>query len=163
MKSLLVKLGIILLLALLLFGGCTIHHQARLYDLEAGNVILVNSQIRGNRAITEAVLPNGVHCRGECVSGGEGFVSFGGTYSSANLYSSWGNIYGYGSTTYSSTTVPLSQRGVGVSICDDGTTIECEYRAEMGSGFGNTVFSINGSCCQANNVFNFFRISRTEI
>lgn len=127
MKSLIRSIALILLVYFFLCG-CTIHHQARLYDLETGNVILVNSRIRGNRAITEAVLPNGVHCRGECVSGGEGFVSFGGAYSSVNLYSSWGNIYGYGSTTYSSTTVPLSQRGVGVSVCDDGTTMECEYR-----------------------------------
>jgi hypothetical protein len=123
-----INMVLFILLILLPIGGCTIHHQARLYDLETGNVILVNSRIRGNRAITEAVLPNGVHCRGECVSGGEGFASFGGAYSSANLFSSWGNIYGYGFTSYSSTTIPLSQRGVGVSICDDGTTMECEYR-----------------------------------
>ncbi len=111
--------------------GCasTIHHQARLYDLETGNVILVNSQITGNRAITEAVLPNGAHCKGESVSGGEGFTSSGYTHSSADLFSSWGKIYGYGSTSYSSTTVPLSQRGVGVAVCDDGTTMECEYIA----------------------------------
>ena len=83
----------------------------------------MDSRIRGNRVIPEAVLPNGIRCGGKCVSGGEGFVSFGRAYSSVNLYSSWGNIYGYGSTTHSSTTVPLSQRGIGVSICDDGTTM----------------------------------------
>jgi len=37
----------------ILLTGCTIHHQARLYDLETGNVIMVNSRIRGNRAINE--------------------------------------------------------------------------------------------------------------
>src|SRR4030042_2820763 len=118
----------LILLVLLLLSGCTIHHQARLYDLETGNVILVNSRIRGNRAINEAVLPTGEKCNGESISGGEGFVSLGGAHSSVNLFSSWGNIYGYGSTTYSSVTVPLSQRGVCVLICGNGITFECEYR-----------------------------------
>ena len=122
------KLFLVILLVLLILGGCTIHHQARLYDLETGNVILVNARIRGNRAINEAVLPTGEKCNGESISGGEGFVSLGGAYSSINLSSSWGNIYGYGSTTYSSITVPLSQRGVCVLICGNGITIECEYR-----------------------------------
>lgn len=111
-----------------LLTGCTIHHQARLYDLETGNVIMVNSRIRGNRAINEAVLPTGEHCNGESISGGEGSISHGVAYSSANLFSSWGNIYGQGSTTYSSATVPLSQRGVCVLICENGITFECEYR-----------------------------------
>jgi hypothetical protein len=88
----------------------------------------VNARIRGNRAINEAVLPTGEKCNGESISGGEGFVSLGGAYSTINLSSSWGNIYGYGSTTYSSTTVPLSQKGVCVLICENGITFECEYR-----------------------------------
>jgi hypothetical protein len=91
-------------------------------------VILVNAQIRGNRAINEAVLPTGERCNGESVSGGEGFTSSGGAYSSAYLSSSWGNIYGHGFTTYSSTSIPLSQRGVCVLVCEKGITFECEYR-----------------------------------
>ena len=122
------KYVLLILLVFLFLEGCTIRHQARLYDLETGNVILVNARIRGNRAINEAVLPTGEKCNGESISGGEGFVSLGGAYSSINLSSSWGNIYGYGSTTYSSTTVPLSQRGVCVLICENGITFECEYR-----------------------------------
>ncbi len=110
-------------------AGCasTIQHQARLYDLETGNVILVNALIRGNRAINDAVLPTGEKCNGESVSGGEGFSSFGAAHSSANLFSSWGNIYSYGSTTYSSKTIPLSQRGVCILVCENRITFECEY------------------------------------
>jgi hypothetical protein len=127
MKSRITIVFVFLLISFLL-EGCTIHHQARLYDLETGNVILVNARIRGDRAINEAVLQTGEKCNGESISGGEGFRSFGWAYSSVNLFSSWGNIYGYGSTTYSSAAIPLSQRGVSVLICENGITFECEYR-----------------------------------
>jgi len=115
---------VLILLFLLLPGGCTLYQQGRLHDLETGNVILVDSKIRGNSAITEATLPNGIHCRGEYVTGREGFVTSGGSYSPRD----WGDIYGFGFTS-SSTTVPISQRGVGFVICDDGTTMDCEYKA----------------------------------
>jgi len=109
------KISLILMI-LFLLSGCAIRHQARLYDLEIGNVILVKSWIRGNRAIVEAVLPSGEHCKGECVSGGKGAVS-------------WGNIYSfyYGSASYSSATIPLSQRGVMMMVCEKGITFDCEY------------------------------------
>jgi hypothetical protein len=117
----------LILLVLLLLGGCTIHHQARLYDLETGNVILVDSRIRGNRAIIETVLPSGEHCKGECVTGSEGAVSWGGIYS-----------YYYGSAIYSSTSIPRSQRGIGMMVCEGGITFDCEYQVRRGAieGYG---------------------------
>jgi hypothetical protein len=112
------KIRMLFLVALfaVLFGACTIRHQARLYDLETGDVILVNARIRGNRAIDEAILPSGEHCKGESISGGGGAVS-------------WGNIYShyYGSASYSSATIPLSQRGVMTMVCEKGITFDCEY------------------------------------
>ena len=123
MKSWIGNLSLILLF-FLLAGGCTIHHESRLYDLETGNVIVFKSSIRGNRATSEGILPNGSRCRGEAVSGGAGFVTSGGSYSSG----SWGGIYGYANTSFSAVTVPMSQRGVSFAICDDGTAIDCEYR-----------------------------------
>lgn len=101
--------NIAFLLILLLFSGCAVRHQARLYDLETAEIILVKSYIRGNRAINEATLPTGENCKGESISGGGGAVS-------------WGNIYSYyyGSASYSSATIPLSQRGVATLVCKKG-------------------------------------------
>ncbi len=115
---------VLILLFLLLSGGCTIYRQGRLYDLQTGTVILVDSKITGNRAIIEATLANGTHCKGEGVTGRENFITSGGSYSPRN----WGDIYGFGFTS-SARTVPVSQRGVGFVICDDGTTMGCEYKA----------------------------------
>jgi len=115
MKSWVRGIALILLVSLFLCG-CTIHHQARLYDLETGDVILVNAWIRGNRAINKAVLPTGERCNGESISGGGGSVS-------------WGKIYShhYGSASYSQVNVPLSQRGVMTMVCEKGITLDCEY------------------------------------
>ena len=101
---------------LFLLIGCTIHHQAIMYNMETGNVILATARIRGNRAIDEATLPTGERCNGESVSGGGGSIS-------------WGNIYSYyyGSASYSSATIPLSQRGVMAMVCEKGITFDCEY------------------------------------
>ncbi len=110
------KKVMLVLSAIVMLGGCTIHHQARLYDLETGDVILVYASISGNRAIDNAVLPTGERCNGESVSGGEGTRS-------------WGSIYSYtfGSASYSSATIPLSQRGVMTMVCERGITFDCEY------------------------------------
>jgi hypothetical protein len=115
MKSLIRSIALILLVSFFLCG-CTIHHQARLYDLETADVILVKVYIRGNRAIDEATLPTGERCKGESVSGGAGSVT-------------WGNIYSYyyGSASYSSATIPLSQRGVMTMVCEKGIVFDCEY------------------------------------
>lgn len=115
MKSLIRCIALILLVSFFLYG-CAIRHQARLYDLETGDVILVKAWVRGNRAINEAILPTGEHCKGESVSGGGGTVS-------------WGNIYlnYYGSASYSSAAIPLSQRGVMTMVCEKGITFDCEY------------------------------------
>jgi hypothetical protein len=123
MKSFIIYIVLILLVIFFLFG-CSIRHQARLYDLETGDVILGVSKIRSSsRATAEFVLPSGEKCKGESVTVQEGSVS-------------WGNIYSfyYGSASYSSTNIPLSQRGISVYICDRGTTFECEYTAST-SGF----------------------------
>jgi len=111
------------IVGLLILSGCTIRHQARLYDLETGDVVVGTSKIRGSRATAEFVLTSGEKCKGESVTVQEGSVS-------------WGNIYSfyYGSASYSSTNIPLSQRGISVYICDRGTTFECEYVAST-SGF----------------------------
>jgi hypothetical protein len=115
MKSLIRSIALILLVSFFICG-CAIRHQARLYDLETADVILVKAWVRGNRAINEAILPTGEHCKGESVSGGEGAVS-------------WGNIYSYyyGSASYSSATIPLSQRGVMTMVCEKGIIFDCEY------------------------------------
>jgi len=134
-----IRMVFLLVVISLLFCGCTIHHQARLYDMETGNVILVNARIRGNRALNDAVLPSGEHCNGESITGGEGSVTIGSSYSSGNLFSSWGSIYTYGSTTnYSSATIPASQRGVCILICENNVTFDCEYRVSSFSvqGYG---------------------------
>ena len=106
----------LILVVLLLLDGCAIRHQARLYDLETADVIVVKAWVRGNRAVNEAILPTGEQCKGESVSGGGGAVS-------------WGNIYShyYGSASYSSATVPASQRGVMTMVCEKGITFDCEY------------------------------------
>jgi len=110
------KLILLVLLVTFILCGCVVHHQARLYDLQTGDVILVDSRIVGNRATTEAILPTGEHCKGECVSGGD-----------VTIY--WGNLYSayYGSVGYYAAAIPLSQRGVGTLICDRKTVLDCEY------------------------------------
>ena len=115
MKSWVRSIALILLVSFFLCG-CTIHHEARLYDLETGDVILVKAYIRGNRAIDEATLPTGERCKGESVSGRGGSVT-------------WGNIYSYyyGSTSYSSSTISLSQRGVMTMVCEKGIVFDCEF------------------------------------
>jgi hypothetical protein len=44
---------------------------------------------------------------------------------------SWGNIYSYyyGSASYSSVNIPLSQRGVATMVCEKGITFDCEFVA----------------------------------
>lgn len=110
------KFVLLILLVFLFSEGCAIRHQARLYDLETADVILVKAWVRGNRAIDEATLPTGEHCKGESVSGGGGSVS-------------WGSIYShnYGSASYSSATIPLSQRGIMTMACEKGITFDCEF------------------------------------
>jgi len=117
-----IGIAFILTANLILSSGCTIHHQGRLYDMNTGNVIALEFQIKGHRAINQAVLPSGERCHGESVSGGDGFITVGGTQSS------WGSLYGYGNSSYSSVSVPFSQRGVCVLVCENAITIECEYR-----------------------------------
>lgn len=115
MKSWVRGIALILLVSIFLCG-CTIHHQARLCDLETADVILVKAYVRGNRAINEATLPTGESCKGESVSGGGGSVT-------------WGNIYSYyyGSASYSSSTIPLSQRGEMTMVCEKGIVFDCEF------------------------------------
>ncbi len=72
-----IRMVFLLVVISLLICGCTIHHQARFYDLETADVILVKAWVRRNRAIDEATLPTGEHCKGESVSGGRGYVSWG--------------------------------------------------------------------------------------
>lgn len=139
---------LLILSFLLLCGGCTIHHESRMYDLETGNVIVFKSSIRGNRATSEGILPNGSRCRGEAVSGAEGFVTSGHSYSSGN----WGNIYGYGTTSFSAVTVPVSTRGVSFVICDDGTAMDCEYRVSAPN------FQIQGYGMCRDNRGKFYRL-----
>lgn len=138
---------VLILLFLLPSGGCTIYQQGTLYDLQTRNVILVDSKIKGNRGIIEATLPNGIHCRGECVTGREGFITSGGSYSPRN----WGDIYGFGFTS-SSTNVPISQRGVGFVICDDGVTMDCEYKATK------STFSFKGYGICRDNKEKYYRL-----
>jgi hypothetical protein len=44
---------------------------------------------------------------------------------------SWGNIYSYyyGSASYSSVNIPLSQRGVATMVSEKGITFDCEFVA----------------------------------
>jgi len=111
-----IKKVFLLTLILILFGGCTFRHQAKLYDLETGDLILVNMLVRGNRAINEASLPSGEHCKGETIFGGGGSVS-------------WGSIYlsNYGTASFSSVNIPQSQRGITTMVCEKGIIFDCEF------------------------------------
>ena len=138
MKSFIIYIVLILLVIFFLFG-CAIRHQARLYDLETADVILVKAYVRGNRAIDEATLPTGERCKGESVSGGGGSVT-------------WGNIYSYyyGSASYSSSTIPLSQRGVMTMVCEKGIVFDCEFVVSS--------FAIQGHGICKNNRGKYYRL-----
>jgi hypothetical protein len=126
------KIVLLIWVGSLFLGGCTIRHQARLYDLETADVILVKAWVSGNRAINEATLPTGELCKGESVSGGGGSVSWGSIYS-----------YHYGSASYSSATIPLSQRGVMTMVCEKGTIFDCEYVVASFAIQGHGIFRDN--------------------
>ncbi len=112
------KTLLLISLNLFLLIGCTHHYEARLYDFTTDRLILIKAQVRGNRTTTEAILPKGEHCKGECVSVGEDDAA------------SWGKIYFHDRFTFPSNAlaaIPLSQRRVMTMDCERGTTFDCEY------------------------------------
>lgn len=128
--------GVIGLLALIL-AGCVIAPvdvPVKIYDVENGDAFTAVFKWTGRQGSVSATMNGGAQCSGQYLTQASG--------SSGNS-STWGSIYGLGSTASASsktnyTATENSEQGTVIMTCSDKNVLQCEYivnRDNHGSGF----------------------------
>ena len=122
-------------MALLTLSGCTATRNARLYGLDAADVLTATYKANGSRhgPIWIGETLQTATCKGEYVTVPHGSGG-------------WGMIYGKGGPTFVTTSLTeTDQQGHAIVTCDDGRVIEFEYITSALTGGGHGACEDNTS------------------
>ena len=115
-------------------GVIPIDVPIKVYNVNNGDVFQAVFKWTGRKGNITAVSPSGENCSGEYFTESRDTVAYG---------TSWGNIYGYGISGFSSSSGSYSisagsEKGTAILRCEDRNVIQCEYvvnRNNQGTGF----------------------------